>query len=126
EQLDNIGFSFDWSREVRTSAPSYYKWTQWIFTQLFDAWYNRSSDRAEHIDGLIVHFETYGSQGINAVCDDDTRSFTAEEWQTFSDAEKQRELLKYRLAYLRESTVNWCAALGTVLANDEVINGVSE
>ena len=126
EQLDNIGFSFDWSREVRTSDSSYYKWTQWIFTQLFGAWYNRSSDRAEHIDSLITQFERGGSQHVNAVCDDDARSFTAGEWSVFSPAEKQRELLKYRLAYLRESTVNWCAALGTVLANDEVVNGVSE
>ncbi len=126
EQLDNIGFSFDWSREVRTSDPSFYKWTQWIFMQLFNAWYNRSQDRAVPIDQLIAHFEVSGSQGIRAVCDDDVRSFTASEWQAFSEREKQQELLKYRLAYLRESTVNWCAALGTVLANDEVVNGVSE
>ncbi|MGK6350886.1 leucine--tRNA ligase [Parapedobacter sp. DT-150] len=126
EQLDNIGFSFDWSREVRTSDPSFYRWTQWIFMQLFNAWYNQAADRAEHIDRLVAHFETHGSHGLRAVCDEDVRSFTAAAWQAFGPEEQQRELLKYRLAYLRESTVNWCAALGTVLANDEVINGVSE
>ncbi|WP_353184585.1 leucine--tRNA ligase [Parapedobacter lycopersici] len=126
EQLDNLGLSFDWSREVRTSDPEYYRWTQWIFMQLFDAWYNKASDRAEPIRSLITHFETRGSVDVLAVSDEDTVTFTAAEWAGFSAAEKQRELLKYRLAYLRESTVNWCAALGTVLANDEVINGVSE
>ncbi|NGM73260.1 leucine--tRNA ligase [Sphingobacterium sp. SGL-16] len=126
EQLDNIGFSYDWSREVRTSDPSYYKWTQWIFMQLFNAWYNKETDKAESIETLIAKFETAGSQNINAESDEDVLTFTAEEWKAFSEEEQQRELLKYRLAYLRESTVNWCAALGTVLANDEVINGVSE
>ncbi len=126
EQLDNIGFSFDWSREVRTSEPSYYRWTQWIFMQLFSAWYNKLSDCAEPIDRLVAHFEKHGSEGVDAVCDEDVRSFTADEWNAFAPEEQQRELLKYRLAYLRESTVNWCAALGTVLANDEVVNGVSE
>ena len=126
EQLDNIGFSYDWSREVRTSDPSYYKWTQWIFMQLFDAWYNKNADKSESINSLINIFETSGSQSVNAVCDDDVLIFTAEDWKSFSEEDKQKELLKYRLAYLRESTVNWCAALGTVLANDEVINGVSE
>lgn len=126
EQLDNIGFSYDWSREVRTSEPNYYKWTQWIFMQLFDAWYNNETDQAEAIDSLIDVFRNSGSKGVNAVCDEDVLTFTANEWGNFSEEEQQRELLKYRLAYLRESTVNWCAALGTVLANDEVINGVSE
>ena len=126
EQLDNIGLSFDWNREVRTSDPAYYRWTQWIFMQLFNAWYNKAADKAEPISSLIAHFEQQGSAGVNAVSDDDTTQFTATEWTAFSEAEQQRELLKYRLAYLRESTVNWCAALGTVLANDEVINGVSE
>ncbi|GHE34661.1 leucine--tRNA ligase [Sphingobacterium griseoflavum] len=126
EQLDNIGFSYDWSREVRTSDASYYKWTQWIFMRLFDAWYNKESDRAEPLASLVQHFETHGSKGIQAASDDDTSTFTASEWSRFSEEEQQKELLKYRLAYLRESTVNWCAALGTVLANDEVINGVSE
>lgn len=126
EQLDNIGFSYDWSREVRTSDPSFYKWTQWIFMQLFNSWYNKDADKAESIDTLIQRFETSGTQGVNASCDEDILSFTAEEWKAFTEEEQQRELLKYRLAYLRESTVNWCPALGTVLANDEVINGVSE
>ena len=126
EQLDNIGFSYDWSREVRTSEPEYYRWTQWIFMKLFDAWYNKQADKAEPIDTLISKFESSGSEGINAESDDDILSFTADQWNNFSEEEKQKELLKYRLAYLRESTVNWCPALGTVLANDEVINGVSE
>src|SRR5690606_25665312 len=126
EQLDNIGFSYDWSREVRTSEPDYYKWTQWIFMQLFNAWYNKETDKAESIDSLIARFKDAGAEDIEAVCDDDILTFTVTEWNGFSEEEQQRELLKYRLAYLRESTVNWCAALGTVLANDEVINGVSE
>lgn len=126
EQLDKIGFSFDWSREVRTSNADYYRWTQWIFMQLFNSWYNVQADKAEPITSLIAHFETAGSNGVLAVADEDTASFTAEEWKGFSEAEQQRELLKYRIAYLKESTVNWCAALGTVLANDEVIGGLSE
>ena len=126
EQLDNIGFSFDWSREVRTSEPEYYRWTQWNFMQLFNAWYNTDTDRAESIDTLVAKFEENGSAGIHAVADDDTQEFSAAAWKNFTEAEQQRELLKYRLAFLRESTVNWCTALGTVLANDEVINGVSE
>ncbi len=126
EQMDNIGFSYDWSREVRTSEPAYYKWTQWIFMKLFDAWYNKETDKAESIDTLIAIFSTHGSAAAQAVSDEDTLDFTAEEWKSFDEEKQQRELLKYRIAYLRESTVNWCAALGTVLANDEVINGVSE
>ena len=125
-QLDQIGFSFDWSREVRTSSPDFYKWTQWIFMQLFNSWYNKDADKAEPIDQLVKHFEQNGSAGINAVCDEEVLIFTAEEWKAFSHDEKQAELLKYRLTYLRESTVNWCAALGTVLANDEVKDGFSE
>ncbi len=126
EQLDNIGFSYDWSREVRTSNPDYYRWTQWIFMKAFDAWYNKAADRAESISTLVDHFASQGSAGIQAESDEEVLSFTADEWNAFSEETQQTELLKYRLAYLRESTVNWCAALGTVLANDEVINGVSE
>ncbi|WP_313532209.1 leucine--tRNA ligase [Sphingobacterium multivorum] len=126
EQMDNIGFSYDWSREVRTSDPSYYKWTQWIFMRLFDSWYNKESDKAEPIETLIARFVASGSAGILAVSDEDILEFSADEWKSFDEEKQQRELLKYRIAYLRESTVNWCAALGTVLANDEVINGVSE
>ncbi|HEY1025175.1 MAG TPA: class I tRNA ligase family protein, partial [Sphingobacteriaceae bacterium] len=125
-QLDQIGFSFDWSREVRTSDPDFYKWTQWIFMQLFNAWYNADADQAESVATLISHFEKHGSGGVKAVCDEDIRTFTPEEWNGWSDEEQQKELLKYRLTYLRESTVNWCAALGTVLANDEVKDGFSE
>lgn len=126
EQLDNIGFSFDWSREIRTSEPEYYKWTQWIFMLSFNAWYNVEADKAESIDTLIERFEKSGTVDVKAISDDDVRRFTADEWKSFSTTEQQRELLKYRLAYLKESTVNWCADLGTVLANDEVINGLSE
>ncbi len=125
-QLDKIGFSFDWSREVRTSDPKYYKWTQWIFTELFNAWYNIDTDKAEGIDTLVSAFAKAGNASINAVCDDDTPTFTAAEWNAYSDKEQQEILLKYRLTYLAETEVNWCPALGTVLANDEIVNGVSE
>lgn len=125
EQLDNMGFSFDWSREVRTSDPGYYRWTQWIFMQLFDSWYNKKEDKACPISTLTDHFRQKGSAGIDAACDDDVRSFTAEEWNGLQEEEQQKELLKYRLTYLKESSVNWCPALGTVLANDEVKDGFS-
>jgi len=126
EQLDKIGFSFDWSREVRTSNPEYYKWTQWIFIQLFESWYNNNTNQAEHIDTLIAKFETEGNASVNAVCDEDVEAFTAEKWNSASAKAKQELLLKYRLTYLAETEVNWCPALGTVLANDEIVNGVSE
>ncbi|WP_353137304.1 leucine--tRNA ligase [Pseudopedobacter sp.] len=126
EQLDNLGFSFDWSKEVRTSSPDYYKWTQWIFMQLFNSWYNLETDKAEHISTLVHKFQTEGTVGVKAVSDDDIRKMLPSDWSSLTEEEKQEELLKYRLAFLKESTVNWCAALGTVLANDEVIGGFSE
>ena len=126
EQLDKIGFSFDWSREVKTSDPNYYRHTQWIFIQLFNSWYNNATDKAEPIETLIALFETEGNSKVNAPCDDDTPIFTAEQWRAFSSEKQQQILLKYRLTYLAETEVNWCPALGTVLANDEIVNGVSE
>ena len=126
EQLDKLGFSFDWSREVKTSDPAYYRHTQWIFAQLFKSWYNKTADKAEPIETLVALFEKGGNVGVDAPCDEDTPIFTAEQWKAFTEAEKQHILLKYRLTYLAETEVNWCPGLGTVLANDEVINGVSE
>ncbi|WP_298156481.1 leucine--tRNA ligase [Flavobacterium sp.] len=126
EQLDKIGFSFDWSREVRTSSAEYYKWTQWIFIQLFQSWYNKDTDKAESICTLIQEFEMNGNAKVNAVCDDNITPFTAEEWNASAEATQQQILLQYRLTYLAETEVNWCPALGTVLANDEIVNGVSE
>lgn len=126
KQLDKIGFSFDWSREVRTSSPEYYKWTQWIFIQLFNSWYNKDTDKAEDISTLIAAFEAQGNANVNAVCDEEVQAFTAEEWKALSTKAQQEILLQYRLTYLSDTEVNWCPALGTVLANDEIVNGVSE
>ena len=125
KQLKRIGFSFDWSREVRTSDPSYYKWTQWIFIQLFDSWYNTNTDKAESIEGLMAHFEQNGNVGIEASTSFE-KSFSAPEWNQFSEKEKSDVLLEYRLTYLANTYVNWCPELGTVLANDEVKDGLSE
>jgi leucyl-tRNA synthetase len=125
-QLKNIGFAYDWSKELRTSSPDYYKWTQWIFMQLFNAWYNKQTDKAEPIDQLVATFENAGNTTVNAVCDEDTPVFTAVEWQGMPEKRKQEILLKYRLTYLSDTIVNWCPELGTVLANEEVKDGLSE
>lgn len=125
EQLDRIGFSFDWDREVRTSDPKYYKWTQWTFIQLFKHWYNKDTDKAEPVKELTKKFEKEGNYGIRAATDF-SKKFSASEWKNLSEKEQQQILMNYRLAYLADTWVNWCPALGTVLANDEVVNGVSE
>lgn len=126
EQLDKIGFSFDWSREVRTSEPDYYKWTQWIFIQLFESWYDQEAEKSRPITKLEEIFTSEGNSRVNAACDDDIGNFSAEDWKGYSEEEKEQILLKYRLTYLAEAEVNWCPQLGTVLANDEIVNGVSE
>lgn len=125
EQLDRIGFSFDWDREVRTSDPKYYKWTQWTFIQLFKSWYNNKTQKAEHIDKLIALFAKEGNATVDAASNP-TEVFSAEQWKAKSEQEQQNLLMNYRLAYLADTWVNWCPALGTVLANDEVVNGLSE
>lgn len=124
-QLDKIGFSFDWSREVNTSHPKYYKWTQWIFLQLFKSWYNRKSNKTEPIETLIQLFETEGSAAVNRQPSTVNR-FSADQWKAFDEKTQQAILMEYRVAYCGYGEVNWCEALGTVLANDEVVNGVSE
>jgi leucyl-tRNA synthetase len=125
EQLDNIGFSFDWSRELRTSDPNFYKWTQWIFLKLFESWYNRQTEKAEPIEQLISYFESSGNKDRPSP-GDAALAFSAAQWQQFNNKQQQDILMGYRLAYCGYGEVNWCEALGTVLANDEVINGVSE
>ena len=125
EQLDQIGFSFDWSREVRTSDSEYYKWTQWVFIQLFHSYYNNVAGKAAPISELIAHFEVEGTKGLD-VAQSESLTFTAEEWRSWDKKKQMQTLMNYRLAYLGETMVNWCAALGTVLANDEVHDGVSE
>ena len=125
QQLDNIGFSFDWDREIRTCDPKYYHWTQWAFEKMFGSFFCNSCQKAEPIEKLVERFNEKGTEGLN-VAESEHLEFTAEEWRAMSDVEKQKTLMNYRIAYLGETMVNWCAGLGTVLANDEVVNGVSE
>ena len=125
EQLDKIGFCFDWDREVRTCDPKYYHWTQWAFQKMFNSFFCNSCQKAQPIEKLIKHFEEKGSADLN-VAQNEQIDFTAEEWNSFDDVKKQQILMNYRIAYLGETMVNWCPGLGTVLANDEVVNGVSE
>ena len=126
EQLDKIGFSFDWNREIRTSEPNYYKWTQWIFKQLFNSYYCNINNKALPISELVEEFERNGNALVQSACDEDTPQFTSEEWKACNEAEQQAILLKYRLTFLSETWVNWCEGLGTVLANDEIKDGRSE
>ena len=125
QQLDNIGFSFDWDREIRTCDPKYYHWTQWAFEKMFGSFFCNSCQKAEPIEKLVERFNEKGTEGLD-VAESEHLEFTAEEWRAMSDVEQQKTLMNYRIAYLGETMVNWCAGLGTVLANDEVVNGVSE
>jgi leucyl-tRNA synthetase len=124
QQLDRLGFSYDWTRQVKTSSPDYYRWTQWIFKQFFNAYYNTASDKACPMEQLIAAFSKNGNQGVNAFSDYE-KMFTAEEWNQYNDIEQEAVLQSYRLAFLSETWVNWCPKLGTVLANDEIISGLS-
>uniref|UniRef100_UPI004027C4DC leucine--tRNA ligase n=1 Tax=Prevotella sp. TaxID=59823 RepID=UPI004027C4DC len=126
QQLDNIGFSFDWDREIRTCDPKYYHWTQWAFEKMFGSFFCKKCQKAQPIEKLIGHFEEKGSEGTENIAQNEQLEFTAEEWKAYDDVKKQQVLMNYRIAYLGETMVNWCAGLGTVLANDEVVNGVSE
>lgn len=126
QQLDNIGFSFDWNREIRTCDPKYYHWTQWAFEKMFGSFFCKKCQKAQPIEKLIEHFEEKGSEGTENIAQNEQLDFTAEEWKAYDDVKKQQVLMNYRIAYLGETMVNWCAGLGTVLANDEVVNGVSE
>ena len=126
QQLDNIGFSFDWDREIRTCYPKYYHWTQWAFEKMFGSFFCKKCQKAQPIEKLIEHFEEKGSEGTENIAQNEQLDFTAEEWKAYDDVKKQQVLMNYRIAYLGETMVNWCAGLGTVLANDEVVNGVSE
>ena len=126
EQLGILGMSYDWKKEVRTSSPDYYKWTQWIFIEIYNSWYDNAQNKARKIEELEAIFSNKGNQGLNAACDEDTLEFSSEDWNSYSEKEKSDILLKYRLAFLAETTVNWCPELGTVLANDEVKDGLSE
>lgn len=124
EQLDKIGFSFDWSREVRTCAPDYYHWTQWAFQKMFNSYFCNTCQKAQPIEKLIDHLKTHGTEGLN-VAETEHIELTAKEWNAMSEREQADTLMNYRIAFMGETMVNWCAGLGTVLANDEVVDGVS-